>query len=197
MILTPEDESIYFPGIGLTGDTLIGCLARAQAFVESYLGCGRPIERRQYVEVITFDQGRFIPVNDPLIAVLRYYPVVSAIVEGRRANVLDGFQRRIWATPDWLLVDPERYELDPGGRLVVYANYSELRITYNAGFDFTQDSPEVREIKAIAGMLAIRLSVRSDIESTRADGNSFLYSDLWDYFRTVLQPLKRYYPRGS
>ncbi len=205
MILTPDDEPIYFPNIGLEGDALDGCLRRTQAFVESYMGCGRPIEPRLYVENLLVRQPTWqtAPLSDQpegyysSVLYTRYHPLLLGVTPRLEVRtVRDSWGRN--RVSEWTSVSSDLFEVDPAGRLRVNVYCDEVRFTYTAGIDFTNlDDPAVVEIKAIAGMIAIRLSARADIESSRANDESYLYQDFNDYLRTVLMPLKRYYPRDN
>lgn len=160
MILTEADIAKYAPLVTLTGDALTGALIYLQALIESDRCAGRSLEMQQYTEksrVHLKTQTVWLS-NSPLVN------PPEPIIKVRLAHVQDRF-RRVMLAQDWTTLTPEQYQIDRDGQIILRnamrgwttslnsVASSEAEVTYTAGLDFTQDTPEVNRLKAAAGQL--------------------------------------------
>ena len=66
---------------------------------------------------------------------------------------------------------------------------SVLEVTYTAGYDFTQETPDTIALKIAAGLLLQRLA-RTDPDATK--NQDLTLEPLHQYFQSVLLPVQRY-----
>lgn len=194
MILTASDQPTYFPNVTQTGLALEGLLNLAQALCESSYGANRPLEQTTYEAIVTVN-----PLTRT--AQLPYFPVVSVVSVAVRQS------RESWgrvSTSEWWLTTG--YMLDiPTGQLNFTTLVTEAKVAYIAGFDFTANTLEAKQIKAIAGTIvdygANRFYGQLDsyLSNPPGDGQveSFNYVRPDTWLQTILMPLKKYYPRAS
>lgn len=211
-ILTSSDISIYAPSVTLEGDALTGVITQAQALAESSLGANRPLELTEFTEVKR--------VNRSLQTVyLSYFPVAASpvpLLSVRFGNVRSRFGRPVGIS-DWHELSADDYELDPTGQLNLSQSSAfwaravstgsvstEIKATYIAGFDFTVDSYEVRQIKSVVGsVIAFQQSEGSGqgLKSFDYDGEykkSFFGNSDYMYSAPpgLLSQLHKYRPKG-
>ena len=154
-ILTTQELTTYAPTVA--GGTEVNILI-AQAAIEAWLGF--PIEQAERVEIL------------PLTArskttQLSYHPIADTpvpVIEIRQGNERDRLDRQSGVT-DWVTLQSGDYVLDATGLLslnivnsavsfgVTSINATDLRATYTAGLDFTQDTPEIKALKAATGQI--------------------------------------------
>ena len=161
-ILTADDAAIYFPSLGLSGDALDGALLAAQRLAESIKGAGRSLELTAYTEIKK--------VNRNLQTVqLSYWPIAASpapTIETRYANITDRHHRGS-GTGKWYAREADTYILDATGKLNLAV--TEVRATYTAGFDFTDDNYTVQQIKSAVAAIALQQNAdlyRSGIEES-------------------------------
>lgn len=184
-ILTPADQSEYFPTLLLTGSELDAALISTQLMIEGYLGARRPLEPKAYTEQIDITaDGRAYLTYCPVIPNSEEFPIVAKIRGG--SNSAYGVVR---SAAQWQDLPAESLEIDPEiGELIVQdfialqpmlygsvpAGYSTARrqrplerpkvptvqITYYSGVDFTQDTTDVEQIKRM--FAEVLLLVASD-----------------------------------
>ena len=66
MILSPDDRSIYFPGIDLEPNALLGWITRAQAIAESPIGANRLLEKQEHITHLEIPASVFFLQNTPI-----------------------------------------------------------------------------------------------------------------------------------
>ena len=170
-VLTEADKQRYFPSINLTGNVLIGFLARVQTYAESDWGANRRLELQDTTDIVNVNfqvqtaQFPLIPVNS------------VSLVEARQRSQRNRFGRVI-RTTGWVTLEPNTYQLNEAGSGRIHLNFVEqfyfgresgiadqLRITYNTGFEFDENfdsngipqniiSKEAIEIKTAIGSFA-------------------------------------------
>lgn len=161
MILTPCDLAKYAPSVRLEGEALTGLLEYLQTIVESDAGANRSLEITEHTEKITlnFKLQNFW---------LSYFPLVTPpepLIKVRMANAQDSFRRGISAF-DWIVLNNEQYQIDFDSQVHLQPSaiaqsygwgrqfiFTEAQVTYSAGIDFTQDTAEVRSLKAACGQI--------------------------------------------
>lgn len=167
-ILTPSDAGIYAPDVTLTGDALDSALLYVQALIESEKGANRPLE------ITSFTERKQVNLNAQTVY-LSYVPVLeepSPVIKVRTGNI-QNMVRDVIPVGDWQTLEPDTYTLDVDGRLNFNENYyhyfnygyygssgyykhhyvSECELTYSSGWDFTQNTPEINQLKASAGRI--------------------------------------------
>ncbi|MBD2465718.1 hypothetical protein H6G89_32540 [Oscillatoria sp. FACHB-1407] len=192
-ILTVADQPVFFPSVPISPE-LDGYIYLAQALCEGEFGANRLLEQQSRVDTITiYSAGWF--------GYLPLAPVVSvSLVEVRRG--VDSWSRSI-GLPEWMPLAGGAYSITPdSGRVQISVPADEARITYMAGFDFTQPVLEVQKIKAIAGLVLSHMATKNpgldslSVNPATGDATSHNYAKLDDYLKTILLPLKRYIPRS-
>lgn len=210
-ILTEAEMPIYAPSVTLTGVALDAQIAFIQGMMESPMGADRPLEIQSITEVRRVNwktqtvHPRFFPIADP----------ESMTVEVRTANRLNGYHRASGAG-DWDLLNSDQWNLNENGRIDLSGDIlaffssncgqetrvNEARLTYSSGFDFSEPSPDVNFIKAIAGqILSYQMSpAYSGIKRQRVDQE---YEIEWQSGNvagglplSLFVPLKKYIPRN-
>ena len=154
-ILTTEELATYAPGV--TGGTDIDILV-AQTAIEGRLGF--PIELSERVEILTLTARS-------KTTQLSYHPIADTpapVLEIRQGNERDRLDRQSVLT-DWVTLQEGDYVLDATGLISLnilnssvsfsfnLISATELRATYTAGLDFTQDNPEINALKAATGQI--------------------------------------------
>ena len=198
MILSPSDKSGYFPGVSAVDDELNGLLYFAQSQCEGPYGANRLLDQQSFTHIITVNPAfwtaniPYFPLSDTPSPSLEYR------IHSRNAG---NYRMSIWqlAQSDQFSID---YEI---GQLNLFTPATEVKLTYTAGFDFSTDTPEVRSIKAIAGVIvdwaAKRFYGQLDSYLSNPAGDSDVVSwnaaplDRW--LQVVMSPLKKYSPRPS
>ncbi|MGL4909749.1 MAG: hypothetical protein ACRC4J_00910, partial [Cetobacterium sp.] len=161
-ILTATDQPIYFPSVTLTGLALEGFLRRIQVLAEGPWGARRSLELQAYTQKIRINR---VYQNAKLL----YWPLSdlpAPIVSVRQSAIATRFGRSYGTTP-WTEIDPSQYLIDNDGLIhlqlssnlswghdIGTSNATEMLVSYTAGFDFTQDTPDVRTIKSVLGNFA-------------------------------------------
>lgn len=150
--LTEDDLCTYAPSADVDDSSIIF----AQATIEAWLGY--PLEQAERVEILKL-------TTRSKTAQLSYWPIASTptpVIEVRQGNERDRLDRQSVVT-DWFTLATSDYILDDTGKLslnilnsaVTFGfnlNYStEVRATYTAGVDFSQDTAEVNALKAATG----------------------------------------------
>ena len=155
MILVEADKPTYFPTVTYSGPALVGALQMAQLTLETE--AGRSLEIQQYHETIKAPVNQMagypnqvpmpffsgLPVANELQ--LRYCPVAL-----NQPITLHGYLDS-FSTPVDIAAD--QYQLDTDGKLILKRYYPTIQISYWSGFDFTQDSPMIRQIKTAAAAI--------------------------------------------
>lgn len=179
--ITPEECLRYAPDIKLSEAELIGAIAQAQAIAESPLGANRPLTIESHTQVMP------VPIDSRIL--LSRVPVVDEfpVVQMRSRNWEDKFGRQS-INSNWVQITPEQYRFDPEyGELVLanviftnhrypihrnraYLGYrrptvripeTQIRVQYLTGFDFTQNTSEVTQLKvALAAIVRLRQSAQ-------------------------------------
>ena len=152
MILTEDDYSEYTKGVTLTGDDLLVAIAQAQAIIESPNGANRPLDITQKTEILKLNGGlqnaylswRYI-AEDP-----------APLVWGRYGKMQNSYGEIIPAS-DWESITDFRLddnEISIVGSSCRWNGYSEIKVTYSSGFDFTDiTNPDVLYLKQHTGIL--------------------------------------------
>ena len=192
MILTPYEKAIYFPRLTVTdSDEIEGLCRVTQAFCESQYGANRPLEVHDREDIVN-PAGCRSRLLTPVVSVTK--------IEGRGFTGEDNWGR-VFAPLDWRELEVGSYSYEANGLLVTRLAYPELRITYQAGWDFgaINPEPEVFTIKAIAGQVLVyfgenyggRLnSYLSNPISATAESWNFVQAD--EYLKAIVRPLKGY-----
>ncbi|NEQ52173.1 MAG: hypothetical protein F6K11_18870 [Leptolyngbya sp. SIO3F4] len=130
----------------------------AQSTIEAWLGF--PIEKAERIEILQL-------TTRSKTAQLSYVPIASSpipVLEVRQGNERDRLDRQSVVT-DWVTLQSGDYVLDPTGLISLNTRNStvsfgltpnhstELRATYTAGLDFSQDTAEINALKAAAGRI--------------------------------------------
>lgn len=203
-ILTEIDRAIYFPDVPLQGEALDGLIQRAQMLAEGPQGANRPLEITPFKEIVRMNVS--LQTARLTFAPLALTP--APVVEARRKTHRDNFGR-VHPTTAWVtLTEGEGYIIDEEsgeihlsldsqlgfGRSVFF---TELRVTYTSGFDTTQDTYEVRQLKAAVGSILNWLGTHSNERYMLRDevtGVTFSESRK-DLPIDYLLPLRKYCPR--
>jgi hypothetical protein len=169
MIFTPDDLFLFAPGVVLTDEALEGAISFVETIVEGDRGADRPLEivrHREKLRVnLKFQNFRLTYVSPSTPIAEDPEPVIKV----RLGNVTDGFNRAI-APDNWKVLTPDDYTIDVDGQIhlsTVYGRswgyghswntrepfpeFSEADVEYSAGIDFTQDTRQVRQLKAAFG----------------------------------------------
>lgn len=154
-ILTVGELATYAPGV--SGGTEVDIL-NAQTAIEAWLGF--PIEQAERIEILQLTARS-------KTTQLSYHPIASSpdpVIEARQGNDRDRLDRQSVVT-DWFTLQAGDYILDSTGLISLNIlnssvsfgfnlSYStDLRATYTAGLDFTQDTPEIKALKAATGQI--------------------------------------------
>lgn len=134
-ILSRADKAIYFPHVRLVGAALEGAILQAQQTAETE--AKRPLELVRHTEYLEVPPSLRIP--------LRYHPIDFSKPISIEVERLFGDAEALSATD---------YQITPDGVLILKRPAVNITITYWAGLDFSQETPEVRTIKsAVAAIL--------------------------------------------
>jgi hypothetical protein len=169
MIFTPDDLSLFAPSVTLVDDALEGAISFVETIVEGDRGADRPLGIVQYREKLRVNL-KF--QNFRLTYVSPSTPIAEdpePIIKVRLGNVTDGFNRAI-APDNWKVLTPDEYMIDVDGQInlsTVYGRswgynqswnsrepfpeFSEADVEYSAGIDFSEDTRQVRQLKAAFG----------------------------------------------
>ena len=144
-ILTELELPIYAPTVTLTGDRLLAQIDYAQSIAEGFDGANRPIEKTTNTEILFVNGAN---------ARLTLFPVISITrIDSRIGNIANAFGRRI-PLSDWKELTIDDYIFDDSTRLITLNHSaSEIKAIYEAGFDFSSNTPEVRQLKISFGKL--------------------------------------------
>lgn len=159
-ILTEAELAIYAPSVSLTGDAFDGAIAYTQMVMESPMGANRPLGLTEFTEIVRINQRLST-------AYPSYFPIAASpaiTVEVRIANQVNMYHRGS-GVGEWIALGSDAFTLNENGRIDLdlaviaflrrqnfYRN-NEARLIYTAGFDFSEATPEVAAIKAIAGQI--------------------------------------------
>lgn len=193
MILQPSDKAMYFPSVCLEGSALLGAIRMAEAIAQSADGSNRYLEIKPYT---------LLKKNTQLTTevYLEYTPLVpdSLTIEYRQGCCNDTWGRSIGAVPLTEL-PTDQYSVE--NSIVTFNNpqaYSEVKLKYSAGFDFTVESDDTILIKSCIGaILEYRQSLLGQ-GVVRHDGLGISLSKgipSVNFPPELLIPLKRYKPR--
>ncbi len=163
-ILTEDDVIALAPSISLRGAALSAAIAQVQAEIEGYRGANRRLEVTEYksiYRILTRSQSFH----------LDYSPVVGTpTLRGRFGNIRDRYGSQTGLS-DWIEIARDDFILDGDGFVTlnrsgfagnssffsssfrgssVSSIFTEVEVTYLAGFDFSTDTPEIQAIKASA-----------------------------------------------
>ena len=154
-LLTVEELETYAPEVA--GATSIDILV-AQTAIEAWLGF--PIEQTQRIEILQLTARS-------KTTQLSYHPIADTpapVIEVRQGNERDRLDRQSVMT-DWFTLQAGDYILDATGLISLNTlnssvsfgfnliSATDLRATYTAGLDFTQDTPEIKALKAATGQI--------------------------------------------
>ncbi|MBW4580716.1 MAG: hypothetical protein KME42_14215 [Tildeniella nuda ZEHNDER 1965/U140] len=213
-IFTEDDKDIYAPSVTLTDDALTGAISFLQALVEGTEGANRPLALTQFEEILE--------VNRNLQTVrLSYLPIaVSPVIalQYRSGNYLNHHYRPV-GTSAWQSMTGNNYILDRStGQINLNAEWldswgrrgaspaTEVTAVYTAGYDFTTDSYDVQQIKALFGqLLTYQQSARFfGFESVDVDQEvavkmapTATVPVIAQIPKSLLLPFKKYRPRGT
>lgn len=163
MIIEATELTSFAPTVTLTEPALSAAIALAQAQLEGIRGANRKLEQKQYTSIYRLNIGSqtFRIQEFPLADITS--------LQGRIANVRNRYGNHT-SLGDWIDIDTENYNVDLEDRLVTinrgffqsfYSGfgsnfssrnnqiYTEVKATYTAGFDFTDNTnTDVLAIKA-------------------------------------------------
>lgn len=133
MILSEADKAIYFPLVELTGFALTGAIRAAQNAAE--VVTGRSLEMTQFQETIEVPLDRVMG--------LRYHPIdlnrpISVMADGQELSSLH------WSIDQYGVL-----KISPFQPL----SLRSITVSYWAGFNFSDNSEEVKSIKAALGSI--------------------------------------------
>ena len=225
-ILTEMDSIKYAPRLSETGNSLAALLQQAQIIAESTLGANRILAINQWIEkkFISYDYQSFY-----LGYVNQYVPLLETPdpiqIRIRHENFKDSFGRNNGGTTDWELLDDSQYATQVDGQVNLklltsnyyggyynqscYSAYAqrkakiEVEVTYYSGFDFSEESPQIKEIKTWTGMIAEHLAsanyqgVNKLVVPFREYEISFANSQPGLVPMGLLLPFKRFQPLTS
>ncbi len=171
MLFVEADIPNYFPNIELTGTDFENFVNQVQSIIESPLGANRPLELQRHQEILRLNrthQTTYLsnkPVN------LTNPPILQA----RIGNAVAAVSGNIIPQHDWMTIDVNQYQIDElTGKLSLFTNrggnltyaygganlgeanlFTEVKIEYDAGFDFNSTSDlMVKRIKSNAALIA-------------------------------------------
>ena len=173
---------------------LTGLLENAISLIEGLKGANRPLQLHQiWDEIETFRRtGDFF---------LSYWPITNFVeVKGSQGS----YEYKILSDTTDYLIDIEY------GSLTMAQKWKKIKISYIAGFDFSQDTKDVRFIKGMIGNLMTYLFSRNKfsidkeaelVNATIVGESSVEYSQVsWISkmpLGEILEPMKKYKPRES
>ncbi len=213
-IFTEDDKDVYAPSVTLGSDALEGAIAFLQALVEGPEGANRPLALTQFEETL--------PLNRNLqTARLSYLPIAvepPPVFTYRAGNFLNRYYRPV-GVGAWQTMSGNNYILDQStGQINLRVEWqdswgrsgaspaTELKAVYTAGYDFTSDSYDVTQIKALFGQLLIYQqgnrfqgyqSVDVDQEIAVTYANTATAPQVAQIPKSMLLPFKKYRPRGT
>ena len=173
MILNEDDLPLFAPGVNLTSDALTGAFYYLQSILESEAGAGRPLDLALRTETrkINYRCQSFFLQHFPILVDDDHPFLLSVRIGG---NVTDTFGRAV-SPGSWRVLADDEFILDNNNQ--IFLNYSNLNLIssgwspnylssgyqrggftdykceYWAGFDFTQDTQEINQLKASAGAI--------------------------------------------
>lgn len=184
-ILSPSDRYTYLPTSTLTDEALTALVLQAQVMIEGPLGANRPLEVTSYTEALYMAGNAarlgYVPVLASPAPVVQIRSGPGGAGFGRNDSTdpwytLDSDVYEIDTTLGEIRLQQGAAGWGGTGGYGYYAPYagdysyaggvsnpvealpdSQLRITYSAGFDFTADTAEVRQLKAAAAALVAYL----------------------------------------
>ncbi len=163
-ILTEDDVIALAPSISLRGAALNVAIAQIQAEIEGYRGANRKLEVTEYKSIYRIHtQSQSFHLD--------YSPVVGdPTLRGRFGNIRNRYGNQTGLS-DWVEIANDAFILDGDGFITLNRAWSlsssaffsssftsssrsrtftEVEVTYQAGFDFSADCCEVQAIKANA-----------------------------------------------
>lgn len=200
-ILTPADKPIYFPDIAPDSDTLMGAILRAQALAESAIGANRPLELTSHTEV------SYVANYSCILSRFPIHESPPPILAARCGGHKDGFGRVAPVSPFFPLVQSDFFLDAESGRIDLWGttragNITSIRATYYSGFDFSQNTPDCRQIKAaVAAILNYQhCNVFQGLQQVSVEGEyKVAYSTGVDpgiVPESLLIPFRKYRPRS-
>lgn len=167
-VFTSDDVSLFAPSVTLTGDALDGAILFVLSQVEGDRGADRPLEIVRHREKLSVNL-KFQNFRLSYVSILTPLATEPApVIKVRLANATDRFNRAI-SPNDWKELAPEDYRIDIDGQIHLsttysrswggvgyrgrepYPEFSEADVEYSAGIDFSQDTRQVRQLKAAFG----------------------------------------------
>lgn len=174
MILTEDDLPIFAPGVNLTADALTGAFYYLQSILESEAGAGRPLDLALRTEVrkIAAQKTQSFFLQQFPILIDEDHPFTLSVRVG--GNVTDIYNRPV-PVGSWRTLSENEYILDSNNQVFLnFANiglinggwypcfvnqgyqqtgFTDYKCEYWAGFDFSQDTQEINQLKASAGAI--------------------------------------------
>ena len=172
-ILDSADITTYAPSFldEIGTPELEGKQDFVQAIIESPKGCNRPIEVTEFTEILDNYQlsavyPKYNLAYTPVYISEGYTPRVEvkrgakerdvpfiAIAHPNNVTYADGYARtdRYYLRDlQYIELPPEEFEISAQGELTILNQLliQDFKVTYQAGFDFTQNTPEIKKIKA-------------------------------------------------
>lgn len=196
-ILTPSDQSAFFPDVTATSPALDVFCAIAQAYCEGLHGANRPLCMTEFTEVSPVWSA------SEAVARLSMHPV-SSIVEVQSRTVVQNYGRSYPGEFQTVDIDSYRFESTTGEVQLLFVA-SEIKVRYFAGYDFSSTTdPDVQKIKGIAGAVLSHMfshsygQLASHMDNPTGLGIvSKSFPGLDTYLKAALLPLKFYGPRPS
>lgn len=159
-ILTEDDIVSLAPSISLRGTALTSAIARVQAEIEGYRGANRKLEATEYKSIYRIHiQSQSFHLD--------YSPIIGTpTLRGRFGNIRNSYGNQT-GLYDWQDIATKDFTLDGDGFIFLkhsqfdsnntwFASssrgnlFTEIEVTYLAGYDFSTDTPEIQAIKASA-----------------------------------------------
>lgn len=211
-ILTPDSPEIPPNLQCQDIERLIVAIATAQRMAESILGAGRPLELTEFKEILRVNkvmqtaQLSYWPIvnEPPLVVEVRQATTMiygrslgtsqwyrlkggNPIFDELGSPVLDDAGNPTFTEAEYRIDEDGKLHLGRGfissgfGRSTPYQT-DEVRVTYTSGFDFSQNTYEINQIKTAIGSIMLAQSseqyktnlakVRIDKEASAEYGNS-------------------------
>ena len=211
-ILDTSELSTYAPSASSAG--VLGIL-NAQAAIESWLGF--PIELSERVEILKL-------TTRSKTTQLSYHPIADTpapVIEIRQGNERDRLDRQSVVT-NWIALQAGDYVLDATGLISLnilsssvsfgfnLISATELRATYTAGLDFTQDNPEINAFKAATGQIITyqnsdqfksgitEIDIKDQVRKKwNSSGGGSGVSAAGQTPKSFFRPFKKYKPRSA
>jgi len=159
VILTGADVGVYVTSstaLQLSSEELMAKIAMAQLFAEGFYGANRALELQSFTEILTLNKSGVVRLTNIPVT-----QIDSLETRETTSNILDPI------LTDWVLTATDQFVLDYNGQLSLrYTNNHfessrkcqheyvyQIRVTYSAGIDFSQTTPEISKLKYALGDL--------------------------------------------